>query len=56
MRVEVREAEQPRPAPQRREQIERGRRTLDDILGGGTRGGTAADDLLSSVERHVRRR
>jgi hypothetical protein len=44
------------PAPQRQEQVERGRRGLDDILGGGTRGGSAADDLLSSVDRRLRRR
>lgn len=49
-------APEPTPVPQRQQRIEQGRRTLDDILGGGTRSGNAADDLLNSVERHVRRR
>jgi hypothetical protein len=38
------------------EAVSRGRTTLDDILGGGTRTGDAADDLLNSVERTVRGR
>src|SRR5262245_37828158 len=45
--------------PQRRpseEAVTRGRTTLDDILGGGTNSGNAADDLLNSVERTVRAR
>ncbi len=45
--------------PQRRsseEAVTRGRRTLDDMLGGGTGSGNAADDLLNSVERALRRR
>jgi hypothetical protein len=45
--------------PQRRpseEAVTRGRTTLDDILGGGSRSGNAADDLLNSVERTVRGR
>ena len=33
-----------------------GRRTIDDMLGGGTRSGDAAGDLLDSVERNLRRR
>lgn len=36
--------------------LNRGRKTLDDVLGGGTRRGSAADDLLNSVERAVRSR
>jgi hypothetical protein len=35
---------------------ERGRKTLDDMLGGGTRSGNAGDDLLNSVEDAIRRR
>jgi hypothetical protein len=43
-------------APQRREEaIRRGRETLDDVLGRGTRTGNVADDLLNSVERATRR-
>lgn len=38
------------------EAVARGRRTLDDVLGGGTRQGSDADILLDSVERSVRRR
>ena len=47
------------PAPQRAPSgsgVERGRKTLDDILGGGTRSGSAGDDLLNSVEDAIRRR
>ncbi|HFC04353.1 MAG TPA: DUF937 domain-containing protein [Rhizobiales bacterium] len=33
---------------------ERSRTTLDDFLGGGSSNGRAADDLLGSVERHLR--
>lgn len=44
------------PAPQRREQVARGRKTLDEILGGGSSRGSAADDLLRSVEEALRRR
>jgi hypothetical protein len=43
-------------APQQREEaIRRGRATLDDVLGRGTRTGNVADDLLNSVERATRR-
>jgi hypothetical protein len=35
--------------------VTRGRKTLDDVLGGGTRGGTDADILLDGVEKAVRR-
>ncbi len=35
---------------------ERGRKSLDDILGKGTRSGDAGDDLLNSVEDAIRRR
>jgi hypothetical protein len=38
------------------EAVTRGRKTLDDVLGGGTRQGSDADILLDSVERSVRRR
>jgi len=34
--------------------VRRGRGRLDDILGGGTSSGQAADDLLNSVERRIR--
>jgi hypothetical protein len=47
------------PAPQRQpsqESITRGRNTLDDILGGGTKSGSAADDLLNSVKDAIGRR
>ena len=40
------------PAPS----VERGRKTLDDILGKGTKTGDAGDDLLNSVEDAIRRR
>ena len=43
-------------APEQREQVARGRKTLDEILGGGSSRGSAADDLLASVERSLRRR
>lgn len=43
------------PAPQRQERISRSRKTLDDILGGGTSQGSAADDLLNSVINATRR-
>lgn len=36
--------------------LDRGRETLDDYLGGGSPSGKAGDDLLQSVERHIRRR
>jgi hypothetical protein len=36
--------------------LSRGRKTLDDMLGGGTKPGNAADDLLNSVDRAVRSR
>ena len=36
------------------EAYNRGRKTLDDVLGGGTTRGNAADDLLNSVERSLR--
>jgi hypothetical protein len=35
---------------------ERSRKRIDDVLGGGTRTGNAADDLLNSVDRVTRRR
>ncbi len=38
------------------EAVTRGRNTLDDMLGRGTRSGDAADDLLNSVERSIRGR
>ncbi len=38
------------------EAVTRGRQTLDDVLGGGTRQGSEADILLDSVERSIRRR
>ena len=41
------------PSP---EAVTRGRKTLDDVLGGGTKSGDAADDLLNSVEDAIRRR
>ncbi len=44
----------PRQPPQ--ESITRGRNTLDDILGRGTKTGNAADDLLNSVEGAIGRR
>jgi hypothetical protein len=44
------------PAPEREERITQARRGFDDMLGGGTSRGTAADDLLRSVEQLTRRR
>jgi hypothetical protein len=38
------------------EAVKRGRKTLDDVLGGGTRQGSDADILLDSVDRSLRRR
>jgi hypothetical protein len=38
------------------EAVTRGRKTLDDVLGGGTRQGDAADILLDSVTKSIRRR
>ena len=35
---------------------DRSRRRIDDVLGGGTKSGNAADDLLNSVDRVTRRR
>lgn len=47
-------------APPRRrlpaEAVTRGRRTLDDMTGGGTASGDAADILLDSVDQAIRRR
>jgi hypothetical protein len=44
-------------APQQREEVvRRSRKSIDDMLGGGSQTGNAADDLLNSVERHIRRR
>jgi hypothetical protein len=40
------------PSPQG---VERGRRAIEDVTGAGTPRGTAADDLLNSVERSLRR-
>jgi hypothetical protein len=37
------------------EAYNRGRKTIDDVLGGGTTRGNAADDLLNSVENSLRR-
>jgi hypothetical protein len=45
---------QPRQIPE--ETVTRGRRTLDEITGGGTRQGDAADILLDGVEKAIRRR
>jgi hypothetical protein len=42
------------PRPQSEEIARRTRGRLDDMLGGGSRGGSAADDLLNSVERAIR--
>ncbi|WP_119271901.1 DUF937 domain-containing protein [Taklimakanibacter deserti] len=39
-----------------RDVADRSRQRIDDVLGGGTRSGNAADDLLNSVERMTRRR
>lgn len=39
-----------------REVADRSRRRIDDVLGGGTKTGNAADDLLNSVDRVTRRR
>jgi hypothetical protein len=39
-----------------RDIADRSRRRIDDVLGGGTRTGNAADDLLNSVEQMTRRR
>jgi hypothetical protein len=36
--------------------VTRGRKTLDDMLGGGTRSGSDADILLDSVDKAIRRR
>jgi hypothetical protein len=41
--------------PQSEEIARRTRGRLDDVLGGGSRGGSAADDLLNSVEQAIRR-
>ncbi len=38
------------------ETLNRGRSALDDFLGRGSASGSAADDLLNSVERHLGRR
>ena len=38
-----------------RDLADRSRRRIDDVLGGGTNTGNAADDLLNSVERMTRR-
>jgi hypothetical protein len=44
-------------APQQREEVvRRSRKSIDDMLGGGSSASNAADDLLNSVERHIRRR
>jgi hypothetical protein len=39
-----------------RDVADRSRQRIDDVLGGGTNTGNAADDLLNSVERMTRRR
>ena len=38
-----------------RDVADRSRKRIDDVLGGGTRSGNAADDLLNSVERMTRK-
>ncbi len=43
------------PEPERVEKVTRTRRSIEDILGGGTSRGNAADDLLNSVTRSTRR-
>jgi hypothetical protein len=43
------------PEPERVEKVTRTRRSIEDILGGGTSRGSAADDLLNSVTRSTRR-
>jgi hypothetical protein len=45
---------QPRQIPE--EAVTRGRRTLDEMTGGGTRQGDAADILLDGVDKAIRRR
>jgi len=42
-------------SPEAQETVTQTRRSLDDILGGGSSRGSAAEDLLSSVERALRR-
>jgi hypothetical protein len=39
-----------------RDVADRSRRRIDDVLGGGTKSGNAADDLLNSVDRVTKRR
>lgn len=39
-----------------RDVADRSRRRIDDVLGGGSKSGNAADDLLNSVERMTKRR
>ncbi|MGE0238097.1 MAG: DUF937 domain-containing protein [Parvibaculaceae bacterium] len=39
-----------------RDVADRSRQRIDDVLGGGTKSGNAADDLLNSVDRVTRRR
>lgn len=39
-----------------RDVADRSRRRIDDVLGGGTKSGNAADDLLNSVDRMTKRR
>jgi hypothetical protein len=46
---------EPRSAPPSGS-VTRGRKTLDDMLGGGSKSGKAADDLLNSVDDMLRRR
>jgi hypothetical protein len=43
------------PEPERVEKVTRTRRSIEDILGGGTAQGNAADDLLNSVRQATRR-
>ncbi len=43
-----------RPQPSE-DAVRRGRRTIEDMTGGGTPSGNMADDLLNSVEKAVRR-
>jgi hypothetical protein len=37
------------------EAVQKGRRTIDDMTGGGTPSGNLADDMLNSVEKAIRR-
>jgi hypothetical protein len=43
-------------SPRSEEVVRRSRDSFDDALGGGTPSGNAADDLLNSVDKAIRRR